>query len=587
MTILRIARDLSLPLETVTQTVAILARKRSGKSYTARRIAEQMFAAGLQIACIDPKGDWWGMRSSADGKSPGLGIIILGGEHGDIPLEAGGGEIVAKLVVEERVSVLLDLSLFRKSEVATFVTAFAEALYRLKAREAFRTPVMLFIDEADAVAPQKPQHGEERMLGAVEDIVRRGGQRGIGCTVVTQRSAVLNKNVLTQAQVMVAMRTIAPQDLKAMDAWIDVHGTVEQRAKLMESLPSLPQGDAWFWSPGWPTDGGIFRRVHVERIQTFDSGATPRPGEQRIEPKKRAEVDLEALRRQMIDTVERAKADDPKELRKKISALEGELRKAKVALAAQVITGEMAQRIYEDASRQVRSTFRPLLKRTFDFLSSIQSLSPNLLMSISAELDAAIPLKHPGQFAEKSKLQERQIPLEKPRASERASGFSSSNEAKKDEARLGESGLRRMLIALAQRNGLSARQLGVRAGLSSRSGTFSTYLGRARSSGWIAGGRDRLEITEAGRAVLGPYDPAPEGRDLLNHWLGELGNSGAARMLAILAQRYPNPTTAQELGDATGLSAGSGTFGTYLGKLRTLELVTGARTDLRASEDLF
>jgi DNA helicase HerA-like ATPase len=62
--------------------------------------------------------------------------------------------------------------------------------------------MMLVIDEADAIAPQKPQKGEERMLGAAEDIVRRGGQRGIGCVLVTQRSAVLNKNVLTQAQIL-------------------------------------------------------------------------------------------------------------------------------------------------------------------------------------------------------------------------------------------------------------------------------------------------------------------------------------------------------------------------------------------------
>jgi DNA helicase HerA-like ATPase len=83
---------------------------------------------------------------------------------------------------------------------------------------------MLLIDEADAIAPQKPQENEARMLGAAEDIVRRGGQRGLGCMLITQRSAVLNKNVLTQVEMIVALRTIAPQDLKAMDAWIEVHG---------------------------------------------------------------------------------------------------------------------------------------------------------------------------------------------------------------------------------------------------------------------------------------------------------------------------------------------------------------------------
>jgi DNA helicase HerA-like ATPase len=279
---LKIADKLSLPVDTVTQTIAILAKRRVGKSYTMRRIAEQLFAADQQIVIVDPKGDQWGIRSAADGKRPGLPVVILGGERGDVPLESSGGELVAKLVVEERVSVLLDISLFRKHEVATFMTAFLENLYRLKAREIYRTPMMLIVDEADAIAPQQPQKGEERMLGAAEDIVRRGGQRGIGCILVTQRSAVLNKNVLTQSQMLVALRTIAPQDLAAMDAWIKVHGTMEQRKTLMESLPSLPVGDAWFWSPGWPTDEGIFKRVHVFPIETFDSGATPKPGERRI-----------------------------------------------------------------------------------------------------------------------------------------------------------------------------------------------------------------------------------------------------------------------------------------------------------------
>jgi hypothetical protein len=302
---LKLADNLSLPVDVVTQTIAVLAKRRAGKSYTMRRLVEQLAQAGQQVVLVDPKGDQWGIRSAADGKAPGLPIIILGGERADVPLEAGAGEIVAKLVVEERVSVVLDLSLFRKHEVATFMTGFLENLYRLKAREQYRTPLMLVVDEADAIAPQKPQKGEERMLGAAEDIVRRGGQRGIGCVLVTQRSAVLNKNVLTQAQVLIALRTIAPQDLAAMNAWIDVHGTEEQKRTLMESLPSLPVGDAWVWSPGWPTVEGIFKRVHVLPIETFDSGATPKPGEARKEPKKIADVDLEALKRQMSATIER------------------------------------------------------------------------------------------------------------------------------------------------------------------------------------------------------------------------------------------------------------------------------------------
>src|SRR5579884_374133 len=118
---LHIGEKFSLPLEAVTQTFAILAKRRAGKSYTARRFAEELLGADQQVVIVDPKGDWWGIRSAADGKAPGFPVIIIGGEHGDLPLEVNAGEIIAKLVTEERVSVLLDLSTLRKSEVARFM----------------------------------------------------------------------------------------------------------------------------------------------------------------------------------------------------------------------------------------------------------------------------------------------------------------------------------------------------------------------------------------------------------------------------------------------------------------------------------
>lgn len=148
-------------------------------------------------------------------------------------------------------------------------------------------------------------------------------------------------------------------------------------------------------------------------------------------------------------------------------------------------------------------------------------------------------------------------------------------------------GLRRMLIALAQRQqGLTRQQLGVRACLSSRSGTFDTYLSRGRQAGWITSGHDgRLLITDAGEAALGQYDPLPTGSELLAYWTRQLGG-GAARMLQALAQVYPNALSRDDLGEASGLSARSGTFDTYLSRMRTLELVTG-KGELRASEELF
>jgi DNA helicase HerA-like ATPase len=83
--------NLQLPLDFVTQTQAILAKRGVGKSYTASVEAEEMLKAGQQVVVIDPTGAWWGLKSSADGKHPGFSIVVFGGEHADVPLEETAG----------------------------------------------------------------------------------------------------------------------------------------------------------------------------------------------------------------------------------------------------------------------------------------------------------------------------------------------------------------------------------------------------------------------------------------------------------------------------------------------------------------
>lgn len=80
---LSIASNLTLPVEAVTQTFALLAKRGVGKTYTALVMVEEMLKAGLHVVVADPVGVAWGLRASADGKGPGLPIVVLGGDHGD------------------------------------------------------------------------------------------------------------------------------------------------------------------------------------------------------------------------------------------------------------------------------------------------------------------------------------------------------------------------------------------------------------------------------------------------------------------------------------------------------------------------
>lgn len=84
---LKIAEDLALPLEVVTEALAFLGRRGSGKTYAAQKLAEEMHRHQAQFIALDPVGIWYGLRLAADGKHPGLPVPVLGGLHGDIPLE--------------------------------------------------------------------------------------------------------------------------------------------------------------------------------------------------------------------------------------------------------------------------------------------------------------------------------------------------------------------------------------------------------------------------------------------------------------------------------------------------------------------
>ncbi len=314
---LTLGPGLVLPHEAVTETFAILAKRGAGKTYTAAVLVEEMMGAGLPVVIVDPVGVWWGLRSSADGTSDGLPVVIFGGDHADLPLAETAGVLLADLVVDERVPAVLDLSALSKSANRRFMTDFAERLYHRN-----RDPLHLVLDEADAFAPQRTDPGGSRLLGAIEDLVRRGRARGIGLSMISQRPAVLNKDILTQAEVLIALRMTGPRDVAAIDEWVRLHAEEDQAVEVKRSLPSLPIGTAWVWSPGWL---GLLQRVAVRARTTFDSSATPKAGQRRVTPTRLAPIDLAALGERITAMATEAAATDPAALRHRVAQLEREL----------------------------------------------------------------------------------------------------------------------------------------------------------------------------------------------------------------------------------------------------------------------
>jgi hypothetical protein len=137
---LEISSTLSLPIDAVTQKLAMLGRTGSGKSYAATKLAEEMLDAGAQIVALDPVGIWYGLRT-------GYSIPVFGGLHGDIPLEVGGGALIADLIVDRRISAVVDVSQFESdADKARFARDFAARFYFRQKQKP--SPVHLFLEEA-------------------------------------------------------------------------------------------------------------------------------------------------------------------------------------------------------------------------------------------------------------------------------------------------------------------------------------------------------------------------------------------------------------------------------------------------------
>lgn len=289
---LQLGGGFGLPLEAVTETFAILAKRGAGKTTCAVVLTEELLGAGQQVIVIDPVGVWFGLRSGFDGAGAGLPVVIVGGDHADLPLEETAGRGLARLLVGQRQSAVLDLSRLSKAAARRLMADFLGELYRCNC-----APLHLVVDEADLLAPQRLPRDMTRLLGAMDDVVRRGRAHGIGVTLISQRPAVLNKDVLGKAEVLIALRMTNPRDVAAIDEWVRLHADDRQARTLKDSLPSLPVGTAWVWSPGWLE---CLERVRIRRRRTFESSATPTPGALARAPRL-LEVDVDGLRRRLAE----------------------------------------------------------------------------------------------------------------------------------------------------------------------------------------------------------------------------------------------------------------------------------------------
>jgi hypothetical protein len=578
MKVLHLSPTLTFPLDAITETFGILAMRGAGKSNTAKVMAEQMYKARLPFVIVDPVGKWWGMRSSADGKSPGLPIPILGGRHGDIPLERTGGAMVADLIVENRLSCILDLFQFSEGDKIRFLTDFCRRLYRKN-----EEPLHLFMEEADDYCPQVVRANMAELVGAWEDIVRRGRANGLGCTMITQRSQGLNKAVLEQIGTLIVMRTTGPKSRKAIEGWIEHHG---KSTEVLASLPSLETGEAWVWSPEWL---GIFKRVRINMAETFDSAATPKITKTARPAATLADVDLAAFQVRMAETIERAKDTDPKELKKRVASLEGEIaRLNSQALAPLPPVERVEVSVLTDEDRAlIKVGAETVTSRLNNVSEKLRAVAEDMAHIADRYAASAATLLERASAASPRPL----LPFGQGDPPKRGRGGkpvvtilgSNQGKTKFDPQMYGaiaeglKAGERRMLTVLAERHPmiLSRSQLALLAGrFSMRGGTFNTYFNNLRKLGFIERRGQEVLLTDMGLSAaqaLGTTSLGTNGNSV-ESWMQRL-KAGEREMLQALVDVHPRGFQRERLGERLNKAFTGGTFGSYLGTLKRNHLV--------------
>ena len=544
-----------LPDEVLSQHVAVLGKTRSGKSSVMRGLVEGLLEREQPVCIVDPKGDWWGIKLAKDGKRPGYPVVIFGGKHADVPINAHAGAHVAELFATGNRPCLIDLGEFMVGERTRFWIDFASTLFKLTLGMRW-----LVVDEVHNFAPKgkimDPDAG--KALHWSNRLASEGLGKGLHMVIASQRPQKVHNDTLTSCETLIAMRVLHPSDRGAVSEWIDGCGDPALGKTVLQSLGQMDRGEGWAWSPEIKFGP---ERVKFPMFKTYDS-FRPQTAEDVKSLKGWADVDLDDVKAKLADVVKEAEKNDPKILNQRIAELE---RDAKKPRELAVDTDMLAQ--YEDRGRENgfhagrlagRSEAIAHMKSAIELYNQTPMPAPeksSITRSVKATVSSvSVPVR------------EKRTPADTGVALQKAE--------------------RKVLTALAQYpQGRTQVQVAVLTGYAIGGGGFRNAIGAMRSRGYIVGSSDRLTITREGQDALGAYTVLPTGAALLEHWLGRLGKA-EREILKTLAGVYPNSLTVEAVAIRTHYEPSGGGFRNALGRLRTLELIKG-RGELKASEDLF
>lgn len=569
----------------------IQANSGGGKSFAIRRLCEQTFGL-VQHTIIDREGEFYTLREKYD--------YALFGKGGDGPADLKSAVLLARRLVELRLSAIVDISELGERQ-AQFVKVFLDAL--VATPRPLWAPRLVILDEAHRFCPEKGR-GESVSTGAVIDLMTVGRKRGFCGVLATQRVSKLNKDAAAECVSKIVGRCTLDVDRKRAAEEL---GLSDKESIL--ALRDLEPGEFFAYGPALSKAITKFKVGKVTTTHPEAGEVAPPPVPPRAKVKKLLE-ELANLPREAEEEIKTNAA-----LTQEVARLSRELREAKKS--QKVETKEIKVPIIDKDSLNAvlkgiekldhwREKMDDMRDRMAQAQQTVVTEGDNLrvfarqqlaklkieepkkdALSPRLRMDAvALSMKAPKIGAPPAIGAQKHSPMRKERVDVESTATASYKLDKP---------LRRILDALAwfEAIGVDAPQgtaLAFMSGYSGEdNGAYKNNRSRLRVAGLVTYPTEgAVQLTDEGRALAQTPDIEPSGEGLRAAVFAKL-DEPLRRVLRPVVEAYPGEVEGDELSVTAGYSdATNGAYKNNRSRLRTLGLVTYPRDGaVRAADILF
>jgi hypothetical protein len=207
----------------------------------------------LPITIVDLESEYWSLKERFD-------FLVAGrGEHVDLELTEEQSPALAEFAMQNGVSIILDMLEYSNDDRDALLLGYFQRLWEMALK--VRQPHMIVLEECHEFIPQGTR---SPLKEVVTRIALRGRKRGLGIILASQRSAKVEKDVLTQANMLILHQVTFPTDIRVYQ----------------DILPQKP-ADTDTMIRGLGVGKAIISRHHQVQVvqmrlrQTTDVGATP------------------------------------------------------------------------------------------------------------------------------------------------------------------------------------------------------------------------------------------------------------------------------------------------------------------------